>query len=136
MNWDAVGAIAELLAAIGVIGSLIYLAKQINANSENIVQNIRALVSDRDIDSNHNAQEITAAIFKDPELAALLVKGHRNEEPLSTVEQVRYNAFLSTIFESHQTFYIQHIKGTVSDELWEFYSGVFDRHMRASGVRQ
>jgi hypothetical protein len=29
MNWDAIGAIAELLGAIGVIASLIYLARQI-----------------------------------------------------------------------------------------------------------
>jgi hypothetical protein len=29
MNWEAVGAIAELLGAIGVIASLVYLAIQI-----------------------------------------------------------------------------------------------------------
>ncbi len=29
MNWDAIGAIAELLGAIGVIASLVYLAAQI-----------------------------------------------------------------------------------------------------------
>jgi hypothetical protein len=29
MNWDAIGAIAELLGAIGVIASLVYLAGQI-----------------------------------------------------------------------------------------------------------
>jgi hypothetical protein len=29
MNWDAVAAIAELLSAIGVIGSLIYVASQV-----------------------------------------------------------------------------------------------------------
>ena len=29
MNWDAIGAIAELLGAIGVIASLVYLGRQI-----------------------------------------------------------------------------------------------------------
>jgi hypothetical protein len=29
MNWDAIGAIAELLGAIGVIASFVYLATQI-----------------------------------------------------------------------------------------------------------
>ena len=33
MNWDAVGAIAELLGAIGVIGSLIYLATQVRSSN-------------------------------------------------------------------------------------------------------
>jgi len=33
MNWDAVGAVAELLGAIGVIVSLVYLAIQIRRNT-------------------------------------------------------------------------------------------------------
>ncbi len=34
MNWDAIGAIAELLGAIGVIGSLVYLATQLKASTQ------------------------------------------------------------------------------------------------------
>jgi hypothetical protein len=33
MNWDAIGAIAELLGAVGVIASLIYLAMQLKQNT-------------------------------------------------------------------------------------------------------
>jgi hypothetical protein len=33
MNWDAIGAVAELLGAIGVIASLVYLAVQIRQSS-------------------------------------------------------------------------------------------------------
>ena len=36
MNWEAVGAVAELLGAIGVIASLFYLASQIRRNSESV----------------------------------------------------------------------------------------------------
>ncbi|GAB5450211.1 MAG: hypothetical protein Hals2KO_05390 [Halioglobus sp.] len=36
MNWDAVGAIAELLAAFGVILSLLYLAAQIRQNTQSV----------------------------------------------------------------------------------------------------
>lgn len=36
MNWDAVGAIAELLGAIGVILSLIYLSVQIRQNTHSV----------------------------------------------------------------------------------------------------
>jgi hypothetical protein len=42
MNWDAVGAVAELAAALGVIVSLVYLAKQISMTNENVAdQTIR-----------------------------------------------------------------------------------------------
>ena len=133
MNWDAIGAIAELIAAIGVIGSLIYLAKQINANSDNIAQNTRALVSDRDVSSNEAVMDILGSLAKEPELSALVMKGGLDVEPLSDLESFRYSAFLSSTFESHQTFFIQHIKGSVSDELWDYYSGVMDRNLRFPG---
>ncbi len=36
MNWEAVGAIAELLGGIGVIVSLFYLAMQIQQNTRSV----------------------------------------------------------------------------------------------------
>ena len=36
MNWEALGAVAELLGAIGVIASLFYVASQIRRNSESV----------------------------------------------------------------------------------------------------
>lgn len=36
MNWDALGAIAELFAAVGVIVSLLYLAAQIRQNTQSV----------------------------------------------------------------------------------------------------
>ena len=36
MNWDAFGALAELLGAIGVVASLIYLATQVRQNSRHV----------------------------------------------------------------------------------------------------
>ena len=110
MEWEAVGAIAELIAAIGVIGSLIYLAKQINANSDNVNQNTKALISDRDVSSNEAALELYRPQYENPELAALTWKGHLGAEALSREEKYRYNMVLSAMFESHQTFFIQNRK--------------------------
>ena len=43
MNWEAIGAIAELLGAVGVIASLVYLATQIRHSREQMRENTRAL---------------------------------------------------------------------------------------------
>ena len=134
MNWDAVGAIAELVAALGVIASLIYLAKQINANSDNIAQNTKALISDRDASSNETAMDILNSLAKDPDLAVLMMKGGLAEAELSELEQFRYSTFMLRIFESHQTYFVQHMKGSVSEELWGYYSGVMDRNLRIPGI--
>ncbi len=36
MNWDAIGAIGEILGAIAVLGTLIYLAAQIRQNTASV----------------------------------------------------------------------------------------------------
>ncbi len=134
MDWEAVGAIAELLAAIGVIGSLVYLAKQIKANSDNVNQNTKALISDRDVSSNEAILELYRSQLENPDLAALTWKGHLDAEALSREEQYRYNIWLAAVFESHQTFFIQHRKGSVSVELWDYYSANTDRLCQFPGV--
>ena len=40
MNWEAAGAIAEILGVIAVIGSLIYVGRQINQNTQIARSNI------------------------------------------------------------------------------------------------
>jgi hypothetical protein len=46
MNWDAIGAVAELLGALGVIASLVYLGRQINHNSEIVQASTNQAVAD------------------------------------------------------------------------------------------
>ena len=43
MSWDAIGAVAELLGAIGVIASLVYLAGQIRDSREQMSRNTQAV---------------------------------------------------------------------------------------------
>ncbi|HEY5646847.1 MAG TPA: hypothetical protein VIS76_12930 [Pseudomonadales bacterium] len=43
MNWEAVGALSEFLGAIGVIGTLIYLASQVRDGKEATLANTRQM---------------------------------------------------------------------------------------------
>lgn len=98
-SWDAVGAIVELATAIGVIASLVYLAKQINANTDNVARNTRALVSDRDVSSNESVLAIIEPQIRDPELAALTLKGNSGVEPLTDLERYRCSLVVSSMFK-------------------------------------
>ena len=39
MNWDAISAVGQMIGAIGVMASLVYLAIQIRTNSEDVRDN-------------------------------------------------------------------------------------------------
>lgn len=136
MNWEAVGAVAELVGAMGVIASLVYLGKQIQASSENVSQNTRALVSNRDISSMEFALSIYGPQIENAELAALMLKGHSSPHELTDVERYRFNFAIAASFESHQTMFLQHSGNSVSPELWDYYSRQFDALCRSPGVAQ
>ena len=134
MNWEAVGAVAELIGAFGVIVSLVYLAKQIKANSDNISQNTEALLSASDIGSNQLVLELYGPQASNGELAELTLKGHADFAALGAVEQYRYSMTLLSMFETHQTFFVQTRKGSARQETWDYYEKAFGRLCTFPGV--
>ena len=87
MNWDAIGAVAELLAAIGVIVSLIYLAVQVRRNTH-----IQRAANLRDI-----ATELAMTIrctAANPELASLVLRGLADLDALDPVERYRFDSYI------------------------------------------
>ena len=73
MNWDAVGAIAELFAAIGALAALIYLALQLRHNTEALRKSELAARSATSFQGAHSWAELNTAIL-DPEFAMLAAK--------------------------------------------------------------
>jgi hypothetical protein len=98
MNWDAIGAIAELSGAAGVIASLVYLATQIRHSTRN--ERARAF---QEIFSSHNAHNHEMFGVHNGEL---IVAGLRDLSVLSGAERLRFdhlmigylNAVEATIF--------------------------------------
>ena len=87
MNWDAIGAVAELLGAIGVIVSLIYLAVQIGRNTR----------TQKRTNLGDIATELATTarcVATDSEIASLLLRGYANLDSLDPVERYRFDAFL------------------------------------------
>ena len=88
MDWDAIGAVGEVLGAIGVILTLGYLAMQIR-------QNTRALRA-ASIDSMTNiANEIRTNLFTDPEITAIYMSGLIGIDSLTDLEKERFRLFMT-----------------------------------------
>jgi hypothetical protein len=133
MNWEALAAVAELMGAIGVIASLVYLAREIQSSSDNVAQNTKALISNRDVSSNEFALAIYGRQIENEDVASLMLKGLSSPSDLTDVERYRQNLVLLSMFESHQTFFIQQGGGAVSPELWDYYSRNFDGLCQSPG---
>ena len=109
MNWDAVGTLAEVVSALGVIISLLYVAAQIRQSNTLSQANTTHLM-------NSEYGSIFGDIATDEKLATIYssaVKG----EALSEIELVRYTAFLTRYFAFLENIYSQEKAGLFDVDL-------------------
>ena len=128
MNWDAIGALAELLGALGVIISLLYLAGQIrNAN--------RAAAVAAKLDSTRFITDYLDLLIQNPEIADLINRGRRDQESLSKDEFLRFSNCALKAFYYFSAGYFQNRLGTLTDASFREQLGIIDYWLRGSAVR-
>ena len=88
-NWDAIGAIAELIGAGAVVLTLIYLAIQLRKNTQAVKHS-----TERDI--LEDASTWMYKLADNPELAELYRKGVRGEE-LSANDKLRFRMLMGAL---------------------------------------
>ena len=97
MNWDAISAFGEVAGAIGVIVTLVYLARQISQNSATMERTNQYAHAQSVHDTNTQFSAVFAQLASDRELATIYSKALKNE-PLDDPEFVRFAAFVSMYF--------------------------------------
>ncbi|MCR9277845.1 MAG: hypothetical protein NXH85_07695 [Pseudomonadaceae bacterium] len=111
MNWDALGAIAELLGAIAVIASLLYLGRQIQvSNRQSKAQTFHLAASEQ--------SRVSDAITNVPENFAVWMKLHDDSE-LSPEEYTRARFMISRVVQAFLAIEIGHENGQIGHDFYE-----------------
>ncbi len=95
MNWDAIGAIGEVVGAVGVIVSLLYLALQIRQNSNVVRSATRQAISTTQV-------ELGLRIAESSDLRAAMAKlwGFGDTPTAAQDTEIRNQMLVSRIFKS------------------------------------
>ena len=117
MNWEALGAVAELVSAVGVVASLVYLGVQIRRSSSALEAATNQAISD-------STEYRLIAVAQSPELAGVWAKAMIGRSELSQVELVQLEFFTRATFRSIQNAYFQHRQGLLSEHAWRSYEGL------------
>src|SRR5438105_6672214 len=88
MNWDAIVAISQLVAAVGVILSLVFVGLQIK-------QNTRALQRTEHNSTMEQWTVIRQAIAQNRDIAELMTAGLQGERTLDSADQLRLEQMLA-----------------------------------------
>ena len=111
MNWDAVGAIAESIGALGVIASLVYLALQVR-------QNTQQLRLSRSHETSSTLQDGFAPIYY-PGNPAIWHKGRFHPDELDEQEALTFEMFMERQLYNVQNIVHQHKHGLIDQDLLE-----------------
>jgi hypothetical protein len=110
VNWEALGAIANLLAAVGVIATLIYLSIQIRQNTKAVrSSSIQNLVQ--------SFSTTAQAAVENEHIIPLLLKGNAGAEALNEVERARLHFWFIMTFRRFEGVYFQRDLGIVDADV-------------------
>jgi hypothetical protein len=110
VNWDALGAMGDFFGSIGVFLSLFYLAFQMKQSA--------AATRDASI---HSVMELAIQFRAESysgELAEIRMKSAMNE-PLTPLESLKFEGYLSALFELNELVFVQYQKKKLDPEYFE-----------------
>ncbi len=119
--------IAEIVGAVAVVFSLVYVGIQISENTVEVRETNRQLIGQRSIDA-------TGRIAANPELAAILAKVSE-DKPLDTSEQTQYSYFIRSLLYDIQEAFLLYREDRLNDEYWNTRRAVFATFMRLEPAR-
>ena len=113
MNWEAIGAIAEALGAIGVISTVVYIALQIRHNSEAVQGSTeQALMS----------QEM-AFYALTIENAGIWGRGRDSMNELNAEETIVFENLVAAAMSQLYSAFVQYRRGLIPESVWDAYMG-------------
>ena len=118
MNWEALGALGEIIGAVAVIATLYYLSQQIKMNSEEITKSRDAQRAQSTYSTNEMWIKVWQPLMQDSELAELYLKAI-NGGQLDHVEAFRFCVYINTFLAMAEAVYNQIKADTSFSELDE-----------------
>lgn len=126
MSIDKLVAIAELIAAIAVVISLLYLATQVRQSNK------LARAQTRERMTNQAAEEVYKGFIEEPGILRSLYKS----EPLNEEEWIRLSGWLLAAMRQREYEFFQMKDGNIEKEAWDAYRGLITIHLGSDRTRK
>ena len=109
MNWEAIGAIGEVLAAIAVVISLAYVASQVKSGTQALKTTTRGA-------SFHSLQDWNYAVLSEPDIAWIFQRGMAEPHVLDEHQQARFVHLMYSLLKVFENIYLHFLDGSVGAE--------------------
>jgi hypothetical protein len=134
VNWDAIGAIAETLGAIGVIASLAYVAGQIRQSREQMSQNTRAMKAGA-YQQLHEFIGESANSLPSPEME-LVRRGSDDFHQLDEQDAYRFGQWALRMVITLEGAHYQYRIGMLDEDRWRLFRSALQGYFTFPGFRR
>jgi hypothetical protein len=129
MNWEMLSAIGQVVAAVGVIPSLIYLAVQIRQqNKERRRAGINILTT--------QWGELVKTGQESRDFAELFLRGMQSFQNLDAPDKLRFSAFFTRFTRNAEGMFIYYRDGALEKALWDEVERTMIDYFAYPGVRE
>lgn len=128
MNWEAVGAIAEILGSLTVIGTIIYLAIQVRHAAAVAKATARQSAAQMSIDA--------AMVSLDSQILSRAAMKATKEEELTPEELSNYIRWVWVRMRAVENSYYQYRQGLLDSDIWRGNAYTIVGHLGAGSVAE
>jgi hypothetical protein len=126
VNWDAIGAVGELIGAIAVVVTLVFLTVQLKQNTKSI----RASTRSRLTETVSNSLET----LQNEDFAAVMITGMNDHESLGNKDMLRFGSFLLRLLRTWEDAYFHWRDGDYDEGAWRSNRAFMLDMLSISGV--
>lgn len=128
VNWTAIGAMGELIGAVGVMITVVYLAFQVRQNT----RSVRGSVYDSLATS---LEHLNRPLVENADLARALGAVTEDWGTASEDDRSRVVHFYSAAFKLFENVHYQYSQGLIEDELWKGWQNLMLTYFWSPGVQ-
>jgi hypothetical protein len=128
VNWEAISAIGQLVGALAVVVSLIYVASEVRRNT-----NATHLAAMRSMHDAFNRWIQQLGLY--PDLAELYGRGLRDLKSLEDTEIIRFTALMHGAFRILEEIYHLQMKGHLEKAVWRGWEAALREFNAFPGVQ-
>lgn len=110
MNWEAIGAIGEVVGALAVVITLLFLSRQLRQNTRTVRKAHRSQVAESVSNS--------ISVMQNPEFARIMVIALNDSHSLNSEERVVFGSFILRILRIWEDAYFQWLEGDYETGAW------------------
>lgn len=117
MNWEAISAFGEMVGAVGVIISLVYVGMQIRHNT-------KAMMATSAREAVAAMRDFNKSMVEDISIARIFRLGAEDLANLNEDERGQFGHILFNFFKTAEELHYQYLQGTLDPEIWKSWRAI------------